>query len=196
MTRPIRNVEEVKWRGSPGRRRGIGRVAGRRAMTGVTGRRIIGAIAVGLLALGLSGCIPAPPLPPPSWRAEMLNDLNAFRAAHGVGPVAECGVLDLAAQRHSNNMAAFNYMGSTGPDGPLSSRIAALGFNAANLGENVAAGQTSVSQVMGNWEADPPHIANLLAPPFTLAGFGVASTGVGPYHYYWTQDFASPGGPC
>jgi hypothetical protein len=196
MTRPNRNVGDVEARGSRGPGRLIARGAGRRAMANVTGRRIIGAIAVGLLALGLSGCIPpAPPLPPPSWRAEMLSDLNAWRGAHGLGPVAECGVLDLVAQRHSNNMAAFNYMGDNGPDGPLQSRVAAIGFNAAILGENVAAGQTSVSQVMGNWETDPPHNANLLGP-YTLVGFGVASTGAGPYHYFWTQDFASPGGPC
>ena len=157
--------------------------------------RMLVAMLAALVAVVASGCLaPAPPPATPNWRAEMVNDINAVRGSHGIGPVGECGPLDGAAQGHSVDMAVHQYVGDIGSDGSdVLTRELRSGYAAVGAGENVAAGQSTVAALMWGLETDPGHLAILLNPSYTAVGVGLATTGAG-FHYYWTQDFGFGGG--
>ena len=155
--------------------------------------RIPIAMAAAAVAVVASGCLPAPPAPP-NFRAETVADINAVRASYGIGPVYECGPLDVAAQSHSVDMAVHQYVGDIGSDGSnVLAREFRSGYAATAAGENVAAGQSTVAQAMYGLETDPAHLAIILNPGYVAVGVGLATTGLG-YHYYWTQDFGVGGG--
>ncbi|HEY1023735.1 MAG TPA: CAP domain-containing protein, partial [Sphingobacteriaceae bacterium] len=66
-------------------------------------------------------------------------------------------------------------------------RIEAAGYKLAGLqsysyGENIAAGQRSIDQVMSSWIKSPGHCKNLMNPNFTEIGVAQAN-------YYWVQNF-------
>lgn len=133
---------------------------------------------------------------PPAWQTEMLNSINAERAANGVSPpLTLCRNLNTAAQGHSNWQAANLTMSHTGSGGSTpSQRVTAAGYTGWNaVGENVAYGQTSVSQVMTAWMNSPGHRANILSTNFSNVGFGMATASNG--QLYWTQNFGR-GGVC
>ena len=99
----------------------------------------------------------------PDFRNSLLQQINAARAVArscggtampAVAPLAWNDALFSAAARHSTDMAANNYFSHTGLDGRTASqRIAAEGYAWSWVGENIAAGQTSVSTVMNGWLA-------------------------------------------
>jgi len=129
------------------------------------------------------------------WRAEMLASLNAQRAATGAGPLADCGTLDMAAQRHSEDQAAHTTMSHTGSDGSSPwDRMARAGYTGWNVvAENVAYGYPTVGDVMAGWMASTGHRTNILNPSVTQVGTGRATGPDG--RPYWTQDFGA-GGTC
>lgn len=59
--------------------------------------------------------------------------------------------------------------------------------------ENVAAGQRSPAEVVGDWMTSAGHRANILGP-YTAIGVGVATASGGTA--YWCADFASPSRPA
>ena len=123
----------------------------------------------------------------------MLASINAQRSAAGVGPLALCGTLNLAAQRHSIDQAAHNNMSHTGSNGStMVSRVQAAGYNGwTSLAENVAYGYSNVGSVMNGWMNSSGHRANLLASSTTHVGVGRAAAASGTL--YWTQDFGRSG---
>jgi uncharacterized protein YkwD len=140
---------------------------------------------------------PAPTSPPGAgWQDQMLVSVNAERSKAGLRPVAMCASLTRAAQGYADLMAARNHFDHVGPDGStLGSRTRAAGYTSAGGGwsvaENIAKGQTSVTQVMTGWMNSAGHKANLLAPGTTHIGFGKAVNG----STWWVQNFGS-GGTC
>ena len=56
-----------------------------------------------------------------------------------------------------------------------------------SAGENIAAYQTSTTQVMNDWMNSPGHKANILDTDFDVIGVGVFKSELG--FYYWTQWF-------
>ncbi|KAG2779158.1 hypothetical protein PC129_g22091 [Phytophthora cactorum] len=121
----------------------------------------------------------------------MLNAVNKQRTANGLSKLCMNKKLQTAAQRHSNDMAAKNYMSHTGSDGStMSQRITAAGYNWSACAENVAAGQTTVDAVMTAWMASSGHRANILSTTYTMFGCGYAYKSSTTYKHYWTQDFA------
>jgi len=63
--------------------------------------------------------------------------------------------------------------------------VTRAGYNWQFVGENIANGQRSVSQVMLEWMNSPEHKKNILDPDFTEVGFGY-------YNDHWVQLFAAP----
>ncbi|WP_131774098.1 CAP domain-containing protein, partial [Protofrankia symbiont of Coriaria myrtifolia] len=97
----------------------------------------------------------------------------------------------LAAQRHSEDMAANSYMDHVSLDGrTMTDRATASGYRYRMLGENVAAGQNSPAEVMDGWMNSPGHRRNILNGEFTQIGVGYARGGS--YGIYWTQVFGTP----
>jgi uncharacterized protein YkwD len=97
--------------------------------------------------------------------------------------------LGAAAQAHSSDMARQNYFSHQGKDGrEVADRAGKAGYRWSGIGENIAAGQESVDQVMAGWLASPGHCANIMDRWFTEMGSAYAVAG----RPYWTQVFGTP----
>ena len=154
-------------------------------------RRTAVATVVGLL-LGLAALVATPaPASAGTVQQDMLSQVNAVRAAHGLGPVALCANLSAAAQAYANLMAGTGWFNHTGPDGSnLATRAEASGYVGwLGIGENLAFGYTDVSGVMGGWLTSAGHAENILNPSYTHLGVGMA-VGSQPY---WSQMFGTAG---
>jgi uncharacterized protein YkwD len=131
---------------------------------------------------------------PDRVRAEMLARVNAARKKVGVPPLRSNGKLDLAAQRHAEDMLARNYFAHESPeDKTVRERASAAGYDWQRIGENIAEGQFSVDEVMETWLNSPGHRKNVLAPHFQEMGVGLAlgQTGRGGHRIVWAQAFGT-----
>jgi uncharacterized protein YkwD len=138
------------------------------------------------------------------FRASLLARINQVRATG-----ADCGAdgvfgaaaaltwndkLTVAAEGHSQDMAAKNYFSHTSADGrTLGDRVNATGYAWSSLGENIAAGYAGVDAVMSGWIASPGHCANLMNAGFAEVGVVcVPGTAGDTYSTYWTMDLGRP----
>ncbi len=138
----------------------------------------------------------------PDFRNSLLQQINAARAVArscggtampAVAPLAWNDALFSAAARHSTDMAVNNYFSHTGLDGRTASqRIAAEGYAWSWVGENIAAGQTSVSTVMSGWLASPGHCANIMRAEYQHMGVSCVQRSGTTYGRYWTMTLARP----
>ncbi|MBB4893693.1 uncharacterized protein YkwD [Streptomyces olivoverticillatus] len=127
-----------------------------------------------------------------STTAEVLALTNAERASAGLPPLSPDTRLSAAAQAHSTDMAVRDFYSHTSPEGREPwDRAAAAGCPHRAIGENIACGQRSPSEVVEGWMNSPGHRANILKPDFTHLGIGFA--GGGRAGTYWTQLFGGAG---
>jgi uncharacterized protein YkwD/stress response protein SCP2 len=119
---------------------------------------------------------------------EVLSRTNAERAAAGLPPLAHDPGLAAVAQAYSTDMATRGFYSHTSPEGlePWD-RARAAGCPHRGIGENIACGQRSPSEVVQGWMNSPGHRANILKADFTHLGIGFA--GGGQAGTYWTQLF-------
>ncbi|KAJ1551743.1 hypothetical protein HK096_002448 [Nowakowskiella sp. JEL0078] len=122
----------------------------------------------------------------------MLNQLNLMRAVYGVRPLALDQRFTGIAQKQADWQASACLLTHSGPLGEsLGTRVqAATGLNNLYLGENVAAGQTTVDQVMLAWRSSVGHMRNMINPNYNVVGFAMSWNGSCRYQYFWNQDFA------
>jgi len=111
-------------------------------------------------------------------RAAILCLLNAERARHALRPLVEDPALRAAADRHSADMAGRDYFEHRSPEGiePWM-RIAASGYRADLVGENLAWGEEeegTPAHALELWRRSPGHRANMLEPRYTQIGIGLA----------------------
>ncbi len=138
----------------------------------------------------------------PDFRNSVLQQINAARAVArscggsampAVAPLAWSDALFSAAARHSTDMAVNNYFSHTGLDGrSASQRIAAEGYAWSWVGENIAAGQASVSTVMSGWLASAGHCANIMRAEYQHVGVSCVQRSGTTYGRYWTMTLARP----
>jgi uncharacterized protein YkwD len=122
-----------------------------------------------------------------SVAAQVVKLVNAERKKAGCKSVTIDARLTAAAAGHAKDMAAANYFSHTSKDGrTFVDRIEAQGY-AKPRSENIAAGQPTVSAVMGAWMKSAGHRANILDCSATQ--MGAASANGGSYGIYWVQDF-------
>ena len=162
-----------------------------------------------LLAAGLVTCLCLLSVPVQTVAAPRVTVVNAARPANVilntavwyvntyrlrnlvVAPVVSNSRLNNAAYAHAADMARRRLMSHTGSDGSnAGTRISRTGYRWSIWGENVAAGQTTVDQVMGAWYRSLPHRAIMLNPRFRQMGLGRAYASDGTQ--YWCLVFASP----
>ena len=137
-----------------------------------------------------------------NFRAELLQLINAARAQPrvcgssnlpAVGALAWNDRLFSAAARHSRDMAVNNYFSHTSLDGrSFSRRITDEGYAQSFAGENIAAGQSTVSAVMSGWLASPGHCANIMRAEFRDVAVSCVSQAGSNYGRYWTMVLARP----
>jgi uncharacterized protein YkwD len=138
-----------------------------------------------------------------AFEAQIVDLVNSYRAAHGVAPLAVCGLLNVAADFHSRVMATIG--GSYGPNvgmqhtlhgttrPEVGDRLDAAGYDnwtySFAWGENIAYGFTSALDVMNAWMNSPGHRANILGASFTELGVSVRAAANG--QLYFTQVFGT-----
>lgn len=114
--------------------------------------------------------------------AEVFRLVNVQRVQAGCTELRADTQLTAAAQLHSEDMSANNYMSHTSKDGrSASDRASAQGYSAFS-GENVAKGYRSAADVMDGWMNSPGHRANILNCESVALGVGVSGDA-------WTQVF-------
>ncbi|CAI5743889.1 unnamed protein product [Peronospora destructor] len=125
------------------------------------------------------------------YASAMLAAVNKQRATKGLSPLCLNKKLHIAAQAHSDDMAANNFMDHKGSDGStMSQRITLAGYDWTSVAENVAAGHVTVDDVMQGWIDSPKHLENIMGDytMFTSAyAFNVYDT----YQHYWSQEFGT-----
>lgn len=97
--------------------------------------------------------------------------LNGVRAEQGLGPVSPSPKLEDAAMAHALDMVNggfFDHAGSDGSD--VMSRARKAGYRPCVIAENIAQGQGSLTEVMGDWVASPGHRRNILIEGLTEYG--------------------------
>lgn len=144
-------------------------------------------------------------LPDRKWleiEDEVLRKVNEVRArgascgsrgSFGPAPALKLDVkLRCAARRHSRDMAERNYFDHDNLDGedPMD-RIRKTGYTGGLVGENIAAGQSSVGVVMDGWLKSEGHCANIMKKGYTELGVGYVYKSGSKYKHYWTQNFGA-----
>jgi uncharacterized protein YkwD len=137
-----------------------------------------------------------------SWQEQMLQSLNSIRAQKSLKPLEMCKPLTRAAQKYARTMAQQDFLSHTGKDGSeIGERIQTAGYRWKNsktgssIGENIAAGQQSVAEVMKGWRNSTSHYKNMTNTKFTHVGFGMSVNAKSKYKKYWVQNFGS-GASC
>jgi uncharacterized protein YkwD len=139
----------------------------------------------------------------PGFAADALALVNDYRARG-----ASCGVrgtfgpaialawntrLEQAAVAHSTDMATNNFFDHTGSDGStMVSRINATGYSWTLLAENIAAGQSTVADVVAAWMGSPDHCENIMNPKLREIALACVRNDAAAYRRYWTMDLGTP----
>ena len=118
-----------------------------------------------------------------------LNELNAYRDAHGLAKVRVSIALTRAANAHSADMAAHMKMQHDSFDGTdTGTRIKKYYPYNTGWGEIIAYGYTTGAQVFQAWKNSAGHNAIMLGADYKVVGISrVLSSGNN--LYYWTADF-------
>ena len=70
-------------------------------------------------------------------------------------------------------------------------RVKYNGYNYSRTGENIAAGQTTLAEVIDGWLKSDGHCANLMNPNYEDAGMSYYYKDSSTYKHYWTQNFGA-----
>ena len=151
--------------------------------------------------VGLSACdtvgLDLPPEPEAGVQAwdEMLTAVNAVRAEGATcgdrrmapaAPLIWDSRLEAAAERHSRDMAEHGHFDHRGSDGlGTGERVRRAGYDWRVVGENIAAHQRTVAEVVGDWVESEGHCRQIMDPGFQEIGAAEVDG-------YWTQVFGVP----
>ena len=120
-------------------------------------------------------------MPRKQTRAVVLCLLNAERAKAGLPALRRDARLELASQRHAEDMVARRFFEHATPEGiEPQARMLAAGYpsNNALSGENIAwatGPSASPEAIVRLWMHSPPHREDILRPGFVDIGVGVAA---------------------
>lgn len=131
------------------------------------------------------------PLSPDASPAEQLFwYVNEARRLYNLPPLAYVYELTIAAQQHSDDMAAYEYNAHIGSDGSRpAERLGWYGYTGAYAGEAVAWGFERAIDAVEFWVNSPSHRAIILHPNANELGVGFAQNYSAPNIWYWTAEF-------
>ena len=119
---------------------------------------------------------------------EVLDLVNAERAAQGLAPLQWHADAAQVAYLHCVDMDVRDFFSHTNPDGDgPGDRINAAEIQHSGWGENIAWGYGSPQSVMNGWMSSDGHRANILRTSWTHIGIGVHAPGTG--GPWWGQVF-------
>jgi uncharacterized protein YkwD len=123
-----------------------------------------------------------------SIERDFLELINEYREEHGLQPLRNSEVLNIAAYNHSKDMGVRGFFSHFTPDGlsPFD-RMNAAGYthNTAKA-ENLAAGQTTAQAVFDAWRNSPGHDAVMLHSSMKVIGIGRVQVSGSDHGIYWT----------
>ncbi len=124
----------------------------------------------------------------------ILTLLNAERNADGLASLSLNAQLTAAAQRHSDDMAAGDFLDHVGSDGSqFWDRILEAGYPMSSGAENILyRWDTSPLGAFTQWQESPQHAANMMSTDYTEVGIAWAQSASG--KYYFTMVLARPQG--
>ncbi|HMS26778.1 MAG TPA: CAP domain-containing protein [Burkholderiaceae bacterium] len=133
-----------------------------------------------------------------NYTAEALTAINALRAHNqrcgkAVGALTLDATLLQVAQDHANDMASknrFSHANSRGDQ--IGKRARQSGYAYSMVGENIAAGQQSVAEVITTWLDSPSHCSNMMTASFVHMGISCQYNPKSEYQTYWTLTLGSP----
>src|SRR3989338_912867 len=119
---------------------------------------------------------------------------NDARAENNLPPLAGNPLLDEAARRKAEDMAALEYFAHTSPSGVTPwSLLSQVGYRYAAAGENLAVNFFDSEDVAEAWMNSPSHRANIVRSDFTEIGVGIAKgTYQGRNTIFVAQFFGKP----
>lgn len=118
-----------------------------------------------------------------------VNEGRRLNSLPGLNYSQELGV---AAQSHTDDMAANAYVGHSGSDGSTPAyRIRQAGYAGGYGGEATAWGMQSAVDVVNFWLSSPSHRLIILNPAVTDLGVGYTQNYASANVWYWTAEFAS-----
>jgi len=121
---------------------------------------------------------------------EALARINAYRESLQLTPLVDVPLLNAVAYEHSLDMARRHYFAHIDPDGRTPfDRLARVGYDADNEGENLAAGYADAGRTFEQWRHSPPHDAALRDPTYRAVGIGRVYAPRTRSHFYWTLLF-------
>jgi uncharacterized protein YkwD len=125
----------------------------------------------------------------PGLEAEMLADLNAERARHGLRPLALDRDLSAIGRTYAREMLHDRFIGHVSPrGGTLEGRFKRAGYPYRHAGENLAYSTGDENEAFAHLVASPRHHATMLDPRFTKVGIGAVAASV--YATMYVQEFA------
>lgn len=123
---------------------------------------------------------------------ELVTAVNAERLRNKVPPLKTEPTLMQLADFYACRLVEGDFFSHVDPydASTVDSRAISFGYPFVKIGENLAAGQKTVREVVADWMASPGHRANILDPAFTEIGVAVKVGGAnGPY---WVQQLGRP----
>ncbi len=155
-----------------------------------------------LALLGLPGLLVAGECKMDHTEQAMLERVNEARSQprqcgdedfDAAEPLTWNCTLEASARAHSEDMAELEFFSHTGPGGlQIGERVKNRGYEWLAVGENIAAGQSSVDDVVDGWLSSPGHCANIMSAEFTEMGAARIEAPGSEYSPFWTQVFARP----
>ena len=123
--------------------------------------------------------------------------INDYREQNGLRPVILSDTLAVAAERHSKDMAEYNFFAhntaqsSYYPAGAEPwDRMKAEGYDYNTpKGENLAVGYKTAEEVMQAWKDSPSHNAAMLDGNYRVMGVARINAPGSAHGWYWTTDF-------
>lgn len=119
--------------------------------------------------------------------------INEARRINNLPPLEMLYELNVAAQTHTDDMAALGYTGHQGSDGSSPAlRIQRAAYIGGYAGEATAWGMQNAIEPVQFWLTSPNHRVILLNPSARQVGVGYSQNYNAPSVWYWTAEFASP----
>lgn len=123
---------------------------------------------------------------------QVLQLVNLERSTVGLAPVILHDKLDKVASNYACKMIEEGFFGHEEPDTDRGPGVRAMlgKYSFYAVGENLAAGQETATQVMRVWMESPSHKAIILDQRWKHIGISVRSGGE--HGIYWVQEFGDP----
>lgn len=137
-----------------------------------------------------------------NFQAAMTTIVNGLRASGAVcngvafpavGALAWNSQLQQAATSHSTDMSTKDFFSHTSSNGTsLDGRLSAAGYAYRAAGENIAAGQTAIAQVVADWMSSTSgHCENIMNSSHRDIGVSCKMYAPSKYQKYWTMELGS-----